>query len=185
MEQQLKRCPGGCGRSIGSTVLVCPECWCRLPQALQTAVISTQHDRRLAPTDPTAVAEHRAAAADARSWLRLHPASRPQLVTADLSAEVAASVVSGAWERCRACQAPIVWATTAGGDRVPVDVEPVDASSGSANVKLTPRSEGRPPCAERVRDQRKFFGVRHGWRDHMTTCPYAEHYRARARRRAS
>lgn len=170
MEQQTKRCPGGCGHPIRATSLACPECWLRLPQAHQTAIIATQRDRRLAPTDPTAVAEHRAAAADARSWLRLNPAPRPQLVTADLSAEVAASIVSGAWERCKACQAPIIWATTANGDRVPVDVESVDASSGSANVKLTPRGEGRPPRAERVRDQSKFFGTRHGWRDHMTTC---------------
>jgi len=187
-QQQLKRCPGGCRTSIPAHVLVCPECWLRLPEALRTAVTSTQHDRRLVPTDPVAVAEHRAAAADARSWLRMHPSPRPRLVTADLSVEVESSIVSGAgkWERCKACQAPIVWATTSNGDKVPVDVESVDASTGSANIKLTPRGDGRPPRAERVRDQSRFFGASRGWRDHMTTCPYAEHYRVRAaRRRAS
>jgi hypothetical protein len=187
MTEQLRRCPGGCGTSIPARVLVCPECWRCLPDALRMAVVATQKERRLAPTDPVAVAEHRAATADARTWLRQHQQPRPRLVTADIERAYEATMVRDEWQRsnCEACRAPIIWATTASKDRVPVDVDPVNPALGSATVKLTDRGPGQPPRAELVRDQRRWFGAQVGWRSHMDTCPYADHYRARARRRAS
>jgi len=176
---QIKRCPCGCGTQVPRRTLVCPDGWARVPEALRITLVETQRVRRLAPTDPEAVAEHRAAAAAVKGWLIEHPPPRPSLVTADVTPEPVAGP-----GRCDSCSAPVVWCVTATGARVPVDPDPVRVATGAADCVVTERL-GRDPLVRLVRSQGELFGRAWAHRRHMTTCPFASRYRARARRRGT
>jgi hypothetical protein len=70
---------------------------------------------------------------------------------------------------CRSCTAPIVWATTGGGKRMPVDAEPV----ADGNVELSPVN-GNPVAT--VLDAPSLIpgALR---RSHFVTCPDAGAWR--------
>lgn len=76
--------------------------------------------------------------------------------------------------RCRSCQAPIVWAITEAGERMPVDPHPV--AGGSVRLRL----DERPPRASVVGSTIDLFdrtddGTRH--EAHWATCPDADEWR--------
>lgn len=80
---------------------------------------------------------------------------------------------------CRSCGAPVVWAVTVDGRRMPVDRDPVDGG----NVLLAPSVEpGGSPTATVVgkRVQETLFGD-NGPRyvSHFATCPDANRHRRR------
>jgi len=83
---------------------------------------------------------------------------------------------------CRSCGAPVVWAVTPEGRRMPVDAEPVDGG----NVLLSPNPTGSQdryaPVATVVgkRVQASLFGD-DGPRyvSHFATCPNADLHRRR------
>jgi len=91
--------------------------------------------------------------------------------------------VSFPTSHCASCQGLIIWGTTARGDRVPVDAEPVDVGSDMAEIRLLARGEGMEPVVELVRNKRQLFGATHAYRKHLRVCPHAGHYRSRARAR--
>jgi hypothetical protein len=78
---------------------------------------------------------------------------------------------------CRSCQAPLIWAVTAGGRPMPVDAEP----GPGGLVALTARPGAAPlavvvPAAGRV--QRAARAARTDLRrTHMQTCPDRAHWR--------
>lgn len=84
--------------------------------------------------------------------------------------------------QCGSCSAPIIWAVTKNAERMPVDAEPVNPTTGNGNVLLTARG-GADPFATVVSNPAQLFGKRWVWRPHMATCPYAGHYRNKARKR--
>lgn len=85
---------------------------------------------------------------------------------------------------CESCHAPIIWAVNRNNDPMPIDTEPVNPNTGGGTVLLTARG-GTAPLAAVVSNPAQLFGKRWVWRPHMKTCPYAERYRAVARRPAS
>ena len=80
---------------------------------------------------------------------------------------------------CGSCGAPIVWAKTQRGERMPIDAEPSD----TGNVLLT----GQPPQRRAgVLSRGQAEGARAvGQRlhlSHFATCPHAGSHRAQGRR---
>lgn len=83
--------------------------------------------------------------------------------------------------RCRSCNAPVRWAITERGRRMPLDVEPSD----EGNILLQDR-EGREPLAVVLTKGQiaAFDGSlqRHRLhRSHFATCPHGKHWRKGAR----
>lgn len=76
-------------------------------------------------------------------------------------------------QACRSCDAPIVWANTAGQKLMPVDAEPTE----EGNVELTPGSLGRGPTATVLTGPSLFGGPR--YTSHFATCPEADAWRQR------
>jgi len=82
--------------------------------------------------------------------------------------------------RCRSCRAPIRWAVTAAGAKMPLDAEPNPAG----NVRLH-RPEAADPLAVVCRPQEAEEARRLGFGDqlympHHATCPKASKHRRRA-----
>lgn len=82
-------------------------------------------------------------------------------------------------EQC-GCKAPILWAVTSKGVRMPVDYEPVAVNGGGGNVRLTYRP-GQLPLARVVTNMADLFGATQVYRSHFATCPSAAYYRRRPR----
>lgn len=77
-------------------------------------------------------------------------------------------------DRCRTCEAPIFWAITDGGKRMPVDLRPVDDGNlvivGLADVPRVTVVEQSAPMLD---DPPRYVS-------HFATCPDAEHHRKAA-----
>lgn len=75
-------------------------------------------------------------------------------------------------EVCRSCKAPIQWAVTAGGKRIPIDRDMVVGG----NLRLKRRSATSPPLAVIVPKADRIDGE---WLyvSHFATCPYADQHR--------
>jgi hypothetical protein len=71
---------------------------------------------------------------------------------------------------CRSCGAPIVWAITERGKRIPIDPQP----NLAGNLTITPEPFG-PPRAAVTRD----VGDGRRYLSHFTTCPHAAAHRTR------
>lgn len=81
-------------------------------------------------------------------------------------------------DRCRTCDAPIIWATSESTLKaMPVDAEPSPAGS----VQLIPR-EGRTPLARVIPARDRFAKTLHT--SHFATCPQASQHRKRGRGQA-
>jgi hypothetical protein len=85
---------------------------------------------------------------------------------------------------CASCKAPIVWAVTEHGKRMPVDAEPTI----TGNIVLSHRRAGEPPIAlhqpmnalERLaaaHDCSPHDGPLRLFTSHFATCPYADQHR--------
>lgn len=82
--------------------------------------------------------------------------------------------------QCTSCKAPIIFAATEHGQKMPLDADPVDPATGGGNVKLVDRTDaGMLPLAVVVKNPANLFGVKHVWRSHFATCPYAARHRRR------
>lgn len=73
---------------------------------------------------------------------------------------------------CRSCGAPVVWVLTEGGNRMPVDPDPVEGG----NIVLTRENEsdGTPLAAYAKADPGVMRHV-----SHFATCPSAAQHRER------
>lgn len=77
---------------------------------------------------------------------------------------------------CRRCEAPIIWAITAGkGKRMPVDVDPVEAETWRRGLFTLDGSED-PPTAHYVRQDDFDAGEEH-FASHFATCDHADEFR--------
>lgn len=85
---------------------------------------------------------------------------------------------------CKSCKAPVIWATTQNGNRMPVDSEPVEGG----NIVLSHRRVGEPPVAvyQRKMDIAKLAaeherspqgGPLRLFASHFATCPHAQSHR--------
>jgi len=83
---------------------------------------------------------------------------------------------------CRSCGAPIEWAITPDGKRIPIDVQAVE----DGNILLSHKSLEEPPVAfvqsksniEILRSQAKLSGQPHVlFKSHFATCPNAAKHR--------
>jgi len=72
--------------------------------------------------------------------------------------------------KCRSCGAPILWAETPKGKRIPIDPTPVP----DGNIFLVTREGGRPPLAMPA-----ITGNPDRWKSHFATCPNADKHRKR------
>jgi hypothetical protein len=79
-------------------------------------------------------------------------------------------------ERCRSCDAPIIWATSVNGKAMPINAEPVE----NGNVALQPR-QGMGPLAV-VLSVAKRFGRTDLHTSHHSNCPQANGWRKATRR---
>lgn len=73
-------------------------------------------------------------------------------------------------DTCDGCGAPIIWASTNRGEKMPVDEQP----STDGNVLL--RMLGGKPHAEVVRNPAKLFG-KVARKSHFASCPVASQFR--------
>lgn len=70
--------------------------------------------------------------------------------------------------RCRSCNAPIIWATTENGRKIPLDEEPAERPTGL--FRLEP--------IEGSNDQRAVSAVGEPvYLSHFSTCPNADQHR--------
>lgn len=80
---------------------------------------------------------------------------------------------------CRSCGAPVRWAITSSGKRMPLDPQP----SARGNIVLRPRFTGQSPLAEVYRDHTDALAAVEGSGDtyttHFETCPQAASHRRR------
>jgi hypothetical protein len=78
---------------------------------------------------------------------------------------------------CRSCRAPVRWAFTVHGKRIPVDPEPVDGG----NLVLHEDPNGGAPTAEVVPAGAQLLDGDDGRRyvSHFVTCPNADQHRRR------
>jgi hypothetical protein len=76
---------------------------------------------------------------------------------------------------CRSCKAPIIWAETTEGKRMPVDAEP----SEPGNIKLVDRGPRRLPIAV-ILDATALRSTTEVLRlSHFATCPEGRNWRRR------
>lgn len=73
--------------------------------------------------------------------------------------------------RCRSCEAPIVWALTPGGKRIPLDADPVP----DGNAVIIERRAGVPVIELIDLADVDAGAVR--YRSHFATCPQANEWR--------
>lgn len=93
-------------------------------------------------------------------------------------------------DTCRSCKAPIEWAYTERGRRMPVDKEPTP----EGNITLSHREQGRSPIAiynstEQIEEKRKQAATRgedaRFFVSHFASCPYANKHRKKDRKAAA
>lgn len=78
-------------------------------------------------------------------------------------------------ERCKSCNAEIIWATTTQARSMPIDAKP----RPGGNIALDHRP-GLPPLA-RVLTVTQQFGRKTMYTSHFATCPNAKKHRRRDR----
>jgi hypothetical protein len=72
--------------------------------------------------------------------------------------------------KCRSCGAPIVWAETVKGRRIPIDAQPAH----DGNIRLEDRGQFVPPLAHVLTGQ---IENTQRWRSHFASCPNAAQHR--------
>lgn len=85
---------------------------------------------------------------------------------------------------CRGCGAPIRWAVTEGGNRIPLDAEPDEAGNCIIIAKSVPGSSALTPVVRVLGgSQEAIFGGpdpdEPRYRAHFVTCPDADSFRKR------
>ena len=70
-------------------------------------------------------------------------------------------------EVCRACGAPIVWASTVHGRAMPIDADP----DPDGNIELVADAKGRTVAHVHHDGQASLFGDVQRWMPHFATCP--------------
>ena len=83
---------------------------------------------------------------------------------------------------CRRCKAPIIWAETERGKKMPLDAEPVDLatlthSRGLFVLRDWPGGEEGRRVAVAVTDGFVLGSKDPAYVSHFATCPYAEEFR--------
>jgi hypothetical protein len=73
--------------------------------------------------------------------------------------------------KCRSCEAPILWAETIKGRRIPIDRQPAH----DGNIRLEDRGRFVPPIAHVLTGQIDTQLTR--YRAHFSTCPDAAKHR--------
>ncbi len=72
--------------------------------------------------------------------------------------------------KCRSCEAPILWAVTVKGRRIPLDAQPAH----DGNIRLEDQGRFQPPIAiivtGRIENQTLY-------KSHFATCPNAANHR--------
>lgn len=79
--------------------------------------------------------------------------------------------------RCRSCQAPILWALTEKGRRMPLDQEPYTGPEPAGLFVLRAGVGAGPPKAIAVTPDA--FPGEPVYRSHFSTCPNAKEHRRR------
>jgi len=69
---------------------------------------------------------------------------------------------------CRSCGAPILWALTENGKRIPLDAAPAERPTGL--FRLVEKIGERTPVAVSVSGEAVYLS-------HFATCPYADQHR--------
>lgn len=90
-------------------------------------------------------------------------------------------------DRCRSCDAPIIWAHTRAGKAMPIDATPFGAPLRvlDGNLRMTgatvrDRHGRRAPVVELLDGQGELFaGPEARYRAHFATCPDADDWRHR------
>lgn len=78
--------------------------------------------------------------------------------------------------RCRSCNAEIIWAETAGGKRMPLDVEPVIPDIRGLQVLIPGRGDqGEDLVRSATADD---VALTRFYRSHFATCPNADKHRS-------
>jgi hypothetical protein len=83
-------------------------------------------------------------------------------------------------DQCRRCHAPIVWAITLRGRRMPIDAQPAQPGNEQATLAVWREDDGRLRCRVLAKDEppagrgREHLGV-----PHWATCPDANAFRNR------
>jgi hypothetical protein len=81
-------------------------------------------------------------------------------------------------DRCRSCHAPITWAVTGKGRRMPLDPQPV----AEGNIRLEPIPGRSTPLA--IVMGKGEATTRSGYVSHFATCPNAKRHRKSERKAA-
>lgn len=76
--------------------------------------------------------------------------------------------------RCRSCQAPIVWAFTTSGKRIPLDPDPVDDGNVVLSAAVSP---GQAPTAIVLPVGQPTLDDDPRYVSHFATCPNADTHR--------
>lgn len=98
---------------------------------------------------------------------------------------------TGPGATCSSCRAPIVWAMTDNGRRMPVNLDPVstavllpEARDGNLVLWYEVNDAGNPTGPQNVSfatdEQKRDLNVPL-WKSHFVTCPYATSHRKAAR----
>jgi hypothetical protein len=82
-------------------------------------------------------------------------------------------------ERCRRCQAPIVWATTLRGRHMPIDTPPAQPGNQLASLAVWRQPDGKLRCRHLAKDEPTATGEHYGV-PHWATCPEADTFRSKA-----
>jgi len=79
---------------------------------------------------------------------------------------------------CRSCGAPVLWAVTTSGRRIPLDAAPAPDGAIVATGRYVPTDRGA--TMEVVVDrQASLLDVEARWVPHWATCPHADDWRRR------
>ncbi len=76
-------------------------------------------------------------------------------------------------EKCKACEAPIMWAQTSAGKNMPVDAEPV----GNGNVVLFPTAAKKLLAIVMSKTEADAWPGRERYVSHFATCAAAASFR--------
>jgi hypothetical protein len=74
--------------------------------------------------------------------------------------------------KCRTCEAPILWAETVKGRRIPLDAQPAH----DGNIRLEERGQYVTPLAIIVTGRVEGVTL---YKSHFATCPDAENFRSK------
>lgn len=74
-------------------------------------------------------------------------------------------------DKCKACQAPIMWAETSAGKAIPIDV----SAAADGNIVLYPGPGSGKLIA--LFGEKALSGSTERYKSHFATCPRADHFR--------